>query len=84
MASDRKKPNRYAEHALLYRMSFGQKRRFLTLVWVFQQRPDHKEKPWTRKRVIDLALRKLIEEIENRLPDRELPEIPDEILDGLK
>lgn len=77
-------PNRVASHALLYRMSFGQKRRFLTLVWVFQQRADHKEKPWTRKRVLDLAVQKLIEEIEGRLPGKEMPEIPDAILDGLR
>ncbi len=77
-------PRRIKSHAFLYRMTEGQRMRFLTCVWVMQQAPDHKKKPWTRQRVLDLALQKLIRDLEKNFADGELPDLDMATLESLK
>lgn len=77
-------PRRVKGHAFLYRMTEGQRMRFLTCVWVMQQAPDHKKKPWTRQRVLDLALQKLIRDLEKNFADGELPDLDMATLEALK
>lgn len=78
------RPKRMKGHAFLYRMTEGQRIRFLTCVWVMQQAPDHKKKPWTRQRVLDLALQKLIRDLEKNFADGELPDLDMATLESLK
>ena len=77
-------PKRVKSHAFLYRMTEGQRMRFLTCVWVMQQAPDHKKTPWTRQRVLDLALQKLIRDLEKNFKGEELPDLDMATLEALK
>ena len=77
-------PRRVKGRGFLYRMTEGQRIRVLTCVWVMQQAPDHKKKPWTRQRVLDLALQKLIRDLEKNFADGELPDLDMATLESLK